>query len=1240
MAVSLLSSLYVKEALEKSVGSQDTQYSNLTPPYPSRGDKSHDFEEEIICPKAEIHQLLEQKRKAEGELKDLKAQLEEAGFSSVSHIRNTLLSVYLENVELKEQMGEAMSEGWEMEEDKKKEEEWWVENARGPFKEGSQCAEVRKVQGKLQNANTMISLLRDQLTLNSKGGGKKLKAQLIISLTKEIDRLKMEVIWTPRDPSALAEQLQDRVSKGLYSGPQIIDLVSILDLKRKDDNQVNSQGLISSNMKLEQSSLQESTHHLHSQLEQYEQGYQDLQEKLLVSEATVQTQASQLEQYQALFRERGMRKESKEVQVDLQDLGYETCGRTENEAERKAITSPGTAVDENTKDASTESTDSVEEAVSHSNNQEQYIKEALESSMATQDTQHSNLTPPPPTRGDKIHDPEEELFCPEAEIHQLLEQKRKVEGELKDLKAQLEEAGFSSVSHIRNTLLSLYMENAELKEQMGEAMSEGWEMEEDKEKEEEWWVEDAREALKEDGQCAEVRKVQRKLQNANSMISLLREQLALNSQEGGKELNAQLIIGLAKEIDRLKTEVVWSPRDPSALGQQLQDRGSKGLYSGHQITDVVSVVDVKCKDDQHVNSQGLLSSNVSLEQSPLQGSTHHLRSHLERCKQGYQDLQEKLLVSEATVLMQASQLEQYQALFREPGVKKESKQVQVDLQDLGYETYGGRENENKEEETTSTEKLPSCFNEVWQSDTMGVFSSPERQARKVQENLIERVSLLEAELPKSQVEGKVAVELKSATWPRLSQDLEEEEEVIEVLQSQHIARSLTPSSSHTLTEAHRPPSRVSLLSFEMETSSDEDLPSCSSSIPIPSLESVSQLGKEIRILMAQKGNLQTQLKHLSQEHCRELQHLREDVLASHSRLQDVEATLEVQKAEWWLLTEDLKERQQVIMQLREEQHSLQEENSRLQHKIILFQQQGEENQRVLQSLQSELQIYLTLYQNSKEMLKACRRDMYQQGTLRRDLNTLVAEVQALRGQLQYSLQANNSLRKELEQKLESSPGKPILSSSLMIQDCQATSPKNEWKFFQELGFDVSPRKETHSMLKGDAPDHSLDNHGHHMIGNMEDFSALKLQISEGKELAHKMLSLLPGILNSPALQDTEVLTSGNIQQLQDNAKILDQILEESHAHLTMFWKAALPSTNGPTCQMKTESIEGDILLLKRKLLQQHNVLRTTSERLNRTELEKENLEKFIFHQLTRTKEVLKKARRNLEIEKHGIVAAS
>lgn len=65
----------------------ETQNICLQPPSPVGEDSNRCLQEEMLHLRAEIHQHLEEKRKAESELKDLKAQIEEAGFSSVSHIR-------------------------------------------------------------------------------------------------------------------------------------------------------------------------------------------------------------------------------------------------------------------------------------------------------------------------------------------------------------------------------------------------------------------------------------------------------------------------------------------------------------------------------------------------------------------------------------------------------------------------------------------------------------------------------------------------------------------------------------------------------------------------------------------------------------------------------------------------------------------------------------------------------------------------------------------------------------------------------------------------------------------------------------------------------------------------------------------------------------------------------------------------------------------------------------------------
>lgn len=77
----------MKIALEKSLAAVETQNVSFLPPSLIEEDNNRGLQEEMLHLKAEMHQHLEEKRKAEGELKELKAQIEEAGFSSVAHIR-------------------------------------------------------------------------------------------------------------------------------------------------------------------------------------------------------------------------------------------------------------------------------------------------------------------------------------------------------------------------------------------------------------------------------------------------------------------------------------------------------------------------------------------------------------------------------------------------------------------------------------------------------------------------------------------------------------------------------------------------------------------------------------------------------------------------------------------------------------------------------------------------------------------------------------------------------------------------------------------------------------------------------------------------------------------------------------------------------------------------------------------------------------------------------------------------
>ncbi|XP_026312509.1 myomegalin isoform X5 [Piliocolobus tephrosceles] len=1317
----------------------------------------------------------------------------------------------------------------------------------------------------------------------------------------------------------------------------------------------------------------------------------------------------------------------------------------------------GAAAGDDTEDASTEFTDSIEEEATHHSHQ-QLVKVALEKSLATVETQNPSFSPPSPVGGDSNKCLQEEILHLRAEIHQHLEEKRKAEEELKELKAQIEEAGFSSVSHIRNTMLSLCLENAELKEQMGEAMSDGWEIEEDKEKGE-VMVETvvAKEGLSESSLQAEFRKLQGKLKNAHNIINLLKEQLVLSSKEGNSKLTPDLLVHLTSTIDRINTELIGSPGKhhhqeegnvnmrPCPRPQRL-DLGATFTVDAHQL------------DNQSQPHDPGPQSAFSLP-----GSTQHLRSQLSQCKQRYQDLQEKLLLSEATVFAQANELEKYRVILTgESLVKQDSKQVQVDLQDLGYETCGRSENEAEREETTSPEceehnslkemvlmeglcseqgrrgstlagsskrkplenqlgkqedfrvygksenilvlrkdikdlkaqlqnankiiqnlksrvrslSVTSDYSsslerprklravgtlegssphsvpdedEGWLSDGTGAFYSPGLQAKKDLESLIQRVSQLEAQLPKNGLEGKLAEELRSASWPgkydsliqdqarelsylrqkiregrgicylltqhakdtvksfedllrsndidyylgqsfreqlaqgsqlterltsklstkdhksekdqagleplalRLSRELQEKEKVIEVLQAKLDARSLTPSSSHALSDSHRSPSSTSFLSDELEACSDMDIaseythyeekkaspghsdsihhsshsavlsskPSSTSAsqgvkaesssnpiiLPTPQnppkeanqahsgastvppastatlpsndleagsshylnsaqphspprgtielgrilepgylgssgqwdmmrpqkgsvsgdlssgssvyqlnskptgadlleehlgeirnlrqrleesicindrlreqlehrlssaargsgstsnfcsqgLESIPQLCNENRVLREENRRLQAQLSHVSREHSQETESLREALLSSRSHLQELEKELEHQKVERQQLLEDLREKQQEVLHFREERLSLQENDSRLQHKLVLLQQQCEEKQQLFESLQSELQIYEALYGNSKKGLKAYSLDACHQIPLSSDLSHLVAEVRALRGQLEQSIQGNNCLRLQLQQQLDSSADKASLSPSSINQNFPASAdPGNKQLLLQDsavsppvrdvamnspalvlpssasltpgsetaiihrtngLGLDTSPVMKTPPKLEGDATDGSFANkHGRHVIGHIDDYSALRQQIAEGKLLVKKIVSLVRSACSFPGLeaQGTEVLGSKSIHELRSSTSALHHALEESASLLTVFWRAALPSTRIPVLPGKVgESTERELLELRTKVSKQERLLQSTAERLKTANQQKESMEQFIVSQ--------------------------
>ncbi|XP_026537608.1 myomegalin-like isoform X4 [Notechis scutatus] len=309
-----------------------------------------------------------------------------------------------------------------------------------------------------------------------------------------------------------------------------------------------------------------------------------------------------------------------------------------------------TATDD-TKDISAEFTDSIEEEVQNGSHL-QNVKKDIDDNLMSHSSYPALLTL-------KSEDnPQVMLQSPKSMVQHVLEQKKKLEEELQEFKEQIEEAGFSSISQLKKALLSLCLENAELKEQIGEAkLSEVWEKEEEKKHKE-----DLRRCIK---------KLQEKLYTSDIVIGLLKEQLTLKNQGCKGAIIHQMTpnTALINEQEQCTCHAVCdhspllhcSPNQIMGSPEETQAEGNRG------------------------------SSNFG------QKSEHPPR------RQQCHKLQDKLLVSEATIQAQIAQLKLYKALLSEPVVQQDNKQMQVDIQDLGYETCGRSETEAERDEATSPE---------------------------------------------------------------------------------------------------------------------------------------------------------------------------------------------------------------------------------------------------------------------------------------------------------------------------------------------------------------------------------------------------------------------------------------------------------------------------------------------------------------------------------------------------------
>ncbi|XP_052586348.1 myomegalin-like isoform X23 [Peromyscus californicus insignis] len=1298
----------IKVALEKSLVTMETQNTCLQPPSPTGGDNNRCLQEEMLHLRAEVHQHLEERRKAEAELKELKAQIEEAGFSSVSHIRNTMLSLCLENAELKERMGEAMSDGWEVEEDKEKG-EVMVETAvaKGGLGENSLQAEFRKVQGKLKSAYNIINLLKEQLVLSSSEGNGKVRPELLVRLAREVDRMNMGL------PSPGKQQHQDKENVATRPGPrpQSLNLGAALPA---DTHQLENKSQARDSGHQSEFSLPGPTKHLRSQLAQCRQRYQDLQEKLLISEATVFAQANQLEKYRAIFSESLVKQDSKQIQVDLQDLGYETCGRSENEAEREETTSP--------------------ECEEHNSLRPTVLMEGLCSEQGYLDP----VLVSPPAKKPLENKPRRQ---DEFQMHGNPDDSSVLRKDIRDLKAQLQNAN-KVIQNLRSRVRSLsatsdYSSSLERPRKLRAVAALEGSSPHSVTDEDEGWLSDGTGAFYPPGLQAK-----KDLESLLQRVSQLEAQLPKTGLEGklAEELRSaswpgkydSLIQDQARELSYLRQKIregrgicylltqhakdtVKSFEDllrsndiDYYLGQSFREQLAQGGQLTERLTSKLSTKDHKSeKEEAGLEPLALRLSRelqekekvievlqAKLDSRSLSTPSSQALSDSHRSASSTSFLSDE--IEACSDMDVASEYTHYEEKKSSPGHSESIHHLSHSTVLSSKPSATSASQGLKVESSNSPISLPTPQNPLKEASQArsGVSMAPPASTATLLSNHPEASSshYLNPAQPHSPTRGIVELGRipepgylgSSGQWDMMrpqkgsvSGDLSSGSSLYQLnskptgadLLEEHLGeiRNLRQrlEESICVNDRLREQLQQRLTSTTRESGSTSHFYS-------QGLESMPQLYSENRALREENQSLQAQLSHASRGHSQEVDRLQEALLSSRSQLQELEKELERQKAEQQQLLEDLQEKQEEILHFREERLSLQEKDSRLQQRLAFLQQQCEEKQQLSLTLQSELQIYESLCGTPKTGLKAFSLDSCHQ--VPSELSYLVVEIRALREQLEQSIQVNNCLRLQLEQQLDGGAGKANLSPSSVSQKFSAdVEPANTQPLFQgsaasppvrdvglnspatvlpssshsvpgsdpaiitrtnELGLDDSAVMKNPPKLEGNAVDGSFANkHGRHVIGHIDDYSALQEQIREGKLLVQKILSLVRPACSIPGLEAQGIGVPGtkSVRELQSSANALNHTLDESASLLTMFWRAALPSSNGPGLVGKAgQLMEKELLDLRAQVSQQEELLQRTNERLKTAKQKKKSMEQYIVNHLTRTHDVLKKARTNLE----------
>ncbi|XP_051944199.1 myomegalin-like [Hippocampus zosterae] len=987
----------------------------------------------------------------------------------------------------------------------------------------------------------------------------------------------------------------------------------------------------------------------------------ELQERLMVSEATVHAQAEQLKDYRDLLTETSVQQASKQVQVDLQDLGYETCGRSENEAERD--------------DASSPEFDDLEMCTSLSHQQEDSVGGDWYKASRTG------------TNGDACDGTGEE-----SALHHLVQ----------DLRSQLTRCHkVIRGLQMRVRSMSATSDYASSLERTPRKVNWAFEMSPAQEgvEEDEGWVSDTQ-------ATSPASKPSRELQELMARVATLEAQLSSSKLEGKCEAEQgkcatwpgkynSLIQAQARELSHLRQRMREGEGVSHILTQHLADT-TKAFEELLRANDVDYYMGQSFREQLSQSTalaQRLLIKLTGRVESPVDKTGHELLAmqlskELQQKDQIIESLHNKLQHRPETPSSCQALSETTDPSDRTSLVSDEC-QTNEDL-DLCSELDAGDyrdQDEQRQSEPDAHSSIPppsrghlqssfSCPGMLFSAS--GGLTAPSLKAPlsipfSSSFDLSGYSQLPHHAFPQYQLGGipeghslksgsgmltggGTFWDLSNVTAPMgdssgIPGPFLENNQTRPNLIEEHLRE--VRCLRQRLEESIRTNERLRQQLEEKLANPGRD-GGAATNIYIQGLDTVTHLSNEIRVLTDENLNLQSRLQ-ASTDSCEEL-------IEARARLKQAELEAEQWKEELRRLQTHSEEQGRQILALRQ---AGQERINRAQHEASLLQQQLCESRDLIHSLQNELHVYDRVCSS----FKSNKGFLCEAPGLPAESAELLSEVRSLRAQLQSSIQENSAfkqleLHKQLEQKLGAgSPRTPSLSAF-------GASPQRENVYRRQLLHDPAPSPpvrdiglfncgspcppysdlddnhsaandplDPHAELEGDAPDGSFANrYGRHAVGHVDDFNALQQQVLEGRSVVQRMEAALRPRLRSPpplgAAQkqnNEQLLDYGNVPSLLSNAKTLRQILEEAASLLKMFWRAALPSADAATPNLKKEqSMQEEILSLKLRVSEQEEVLKGTIQRLRSTSRTKESMEHFIVNQLSRTRDVLKKARTNLE----------